>query len=873
MKKIYLLKRCLLYSLLLMVAFANCSKKTGISTPPVTDTPVVKINEEGLVTTIPSFPSADEPVTIIFDATKGNTALFNFGGDVYAHTGVITDQSTGSSDWKYVIGGSFNAPNPALKMTPLGDNKFKISFTPRSFYNVPAGEKILKIAILFRNGDGSIVTRNKDNSDIYIPLYEKGSIAVRFTSPQLEPTFSPTPSLNAQAVGNEITVSAKASKAGSLTLSLNGAPFASVANDSVITGKAKIITSGTQEIKVVAVEGGKTVESSFSFIVLGEAVTANLPSGAKDGVAFINGGTSAIVTLTAPGKENAVLIGDFSDWKVENKYFMKRTPDGKKWWIQVDGLDPAKEYAYQFIVDGRIKVADPYSEKVLDPNNDGFIPSSVYPNLKKYPTGKTTGIVSVMQGNAPTYNWKVSNFNRPEKKNLVIYELHLRDFIAAHNFNTLADTLDYLSNLGVNTIELLPVSEFEGNNSWGYNPSFYFAPDKYYGTKNALKSFIDGAHQRGIAVVMDMVLNHSFGQSPMVQLYFNASAGKPESSNPWFNVEPTHPYNVGYDFNHESPDTKYFVKNVIEFWITEYKLDGMRFDLSKGFTQKNTGTSDAAVGPWGQYDASRIAIWKEYNNFIKSVAPNNFYVILEHFAEAQEEKELANEGMMLWNNINHSMNQSTMGYVQESDFSWGFHTTHGFTQPYNLVTYMESHDEERMMFKNLQYGNSSGSYNVKDLATALKRQEMAAAFFFSIPGPKMMWQFGELGYDISINENGRTGEKPILWNYNTGPRRALYQTFSTLINMKIKNPVFTTTDFDYSLNNEVKYIKLKGADANVVVVGNFGVTAQPASVTFPAGGNWVDQLTGASINVPGGNYSATLAPGEYHLYSNVSLKK
>lgn len=151
---------------------------------------------------------------------------------------------------------------------------------------------------------------------------------------------------------------------------------------------------------------------------------------------------------------------------------------------------------------------------------------------------------------------------------------------------------------------------------------------------------------------------------------------------------------------------------------------------------------------------------------------------------------------------------------------------------------------------------------------------MAAAFFFAIPGPKMIWQFGELGYDKSINQNGRTGEKPILWSYNTGQRRALYNVYSTLINMKIKNAVFTTTNFQHSLNSEVKYIKLIGSDANVVVVGNFGVTPQVASVTFPAGGNWHDQLTGETIHVPGGGaYSATLAPGEYHLYSNVQLKK
>ncbi len=83
-----------------------------------------------------------------------------------------------------------------------------------------------------------------------------------------------------------------------------------------------------------------------------------------------------------------------------------------------------------------IKVADPYSNKILDPANDPSIPASVYPNLKAYPTGKTTGIVSVMQGSPTPYAWQVSNFVKPAQKNLVIYELLPRDFVATHSYQT-----------------------------------------------------------------------------------------------------------------------------------------------------------------------------------------------------------------------------------------------------------------------------------------------------------------------------------------------------------------------------------------------------------------------------------------------------
>jgi 1,4-alpha-glucan branching enzyme len=591
-----------------------------------------------------------------------------------------------------------------------------------------------------------------------------------------------------------------------------------------------------------------------------------LPAGAVDGVTYINNGASAIFNIYAPNKTAISLIGEFNNWQPTA---MNQTPDGTRWWVQIDNLDASKEYAYQYLVNGSLKVADPYCQKVLDPDNDKYITADVYPNLKAYPTGSTTGIVSVMQASPVAYNWKNATFTRPDKKKLVIYELHVRDFIATHNYKTLKDTLSYLSNLGVNAIELMPINEFEGNDSWGYNPNFYFAPDKYYGTKNDLKAFIDECHSRGMAVIQDMVLNHSFGSSPMVQLYFDQATQKPTAASPWFNVDATHPYNVGYDFNHESAATKYFVKNVMKFWMTEYKIDGYRFDLAKGFTQKNNPTD---VNAWTAYDASRIAIWNDYNNFIKSVDNNNFYVILENFATDQEEKEESDNGMMQWNNMNYAFNEGSMGWVPTSDLTSLFFGSHGYTAPDNLVNYAESHDEERLMYKNENFGYASGSYNVKTIATGLKRQELVAAFLLTAPGPKMIWEFGERGYDITIDYNGRTGDKDPHWEYMADPlRKALYNAYAKLIKMKIKNDVFNTSNIQYVAGGYLKSIALTGTGTNVMVVGNFDVVTQTGAVTFPSAGTYYDYMSGASITVPTALTSVTLAPGEYHIYSSTPL--
>ncbi|WP_158828710.1 alpha-amylase family glycosyl hydrolase [Mucilaginibacter lacusdianchii] len=595
------------------------------------------------------------------------------------------------------------------------------------------------------------------------------------------------------------------------------------------------------------------------------SINKDIPANAGDGVTFINSGKSAIFNLYAPSKTSVSLIGEFNNWQPAA---MNKTADGTRWWIQVDNLDPAKEYSYQYYINNSIKVADPYTEKVLDPDNDKYISSDTYPNLKAYPTGSTTGIVSTMQANAATYNWKTSTFTRPEPKNLVVYELLIRDFVATHNYKTLTDTLNYLVNLGVNAVELLPVNEFEGNESWGYNTNYEFALDKYYGTKNEYKAFIDACHAKGIAVIQDIVLEDQFGSSPMVQMYATA-AGSPAADNPWFNTQNMHPYAVGYQLNQQSAATQYYVKNVLKYWLQEYHIDGFRFDQSKAFTQVNS-TTDAA---WSAYDASRVTILKNYNNYIKSIDPGA-YLILEHFAVNQEEAELANQGMIMWSNMNYNANQATMGYNTDWNLAGLFYDQYGFTQPYNRIAYFESHDEERLMFKNEQYGNSYNGYNVKDLPTGLARQEMAAAFLLTPPGPKMLWQFGERGYDISIDNGGRLGNKDPHWEYmSNASRKHLYSTYAKLIKMKINNPVFTTTNFKYNLNGNVKTIQLSGTDGTqVLVAGNFDVAAQTATVTMPSTGVWYDYLTGATVNVSAANYNLSLQPGEFHIYSSVKLK-
>jgi hypothetical protein len=362
-----------------------------------------------------------------------------------------------------------------------------------------------------------------------------------------------------------------------------------------------------------------------------------------------------------------------------------------------------------------------------------------------------------------------------------------------------------------------------------------------------------------------MVLNHSYGESPLVQLYFDSSSGKVSAENPWYNVDSPNPvFSWGYDFDHQSPETQRFVDSVNHYWITEFHVDGFRFDFTKGFT--NT------PGDGSGYDLSRINILNRMANRIWEIK-EDAYVILEHFAVNAEEFELSEEGMMLWGNLNHSYNQSTMGYVDGSDFSQISYKERFWNKPM-LVGYMESHDEERLMYKNLTYGNSSGTYDIQDRNTALGRMELAGVFFFPVPGPRMIWQFGELGYDYSIDYDCRVCSKPIRCDYyDTGLRRRVYQVWSALIDLKVNEPAFNSEDFELYLGDQAKRIEINHVDMDVRIIGNFDVETLGVNPSFSKTGTWYSYFEGDSIQVNDPLETISLEPGEYRLYTSKRLVK
>lgn len=637
--------------------------------------------------------------------------------------------------------------------------------------------------------------------------------------------------------------------------------------------------SGTTPVKQLGVvirsaDGNKKGIEDDSFIpvtdtkyegfVPGEVQMASLPSGVLEGINVVDNSTVTLVLYdkdnTGARKDFAYVVGDFNDWTLSNddKSQMYRDDAAGCWWITLSGLEATREYAFQYYVgtaDGEtIRLADAYAEKILDPDNDQYIPASTYNEDMTYPEGGR-GIVSTFKIEKDNYAWKVTDFKIAGPEQLVIYELHLRDFTASSDLNGAMERLDYLTGLGVNAIELMPVQEFDGNDSWGYNPCFFFAMDKAYGTKQMYKQFIDACHERGMAVILDVVYNHATGNHPFAKLYWDGAKNQTAANNPYFNVEAPHPYSVYHDFNHESELVRKFVKRNLQFLLEEYKLDGFRFDLTKGFTQRNCNESTTS-----NYDASRVAILTDYHAAIREVKEDAF-VVLEHFCDTKEEQELAEDGLHLWRNLNNAYCQSAMGWCSDSAFGGMYEKTPAW------VGFMESHDEERMSYKQSQWGNYDLQTN---LGNRMKQLEVNTAFCLTVPGPKMIWQFGELGYDVSIDENGRTGRKPLHWEYlDDADRKALHDTYAELMQLRNANPELFDSSalFDWDVNDtseaawnsKCRWLSIESTTGKrLVVVGNF--TDKEKEADFPgAADSWSNYFTGESlsggkVNVPAHGY-------------------
>ena len=787
--------------------------------------------------------------------------------------------------------GSWESSSEVQKLTNNGDGTYSFTMVPTNFYGAT---NITRAGILVKAKDG---TDNKKTQDMF---FDVGKVAIDVLSHTnfplvVESNTNTSIQVELKSSGSPIPASFVAYYNNAQIA--NGMGFTSYSFDLNVTQSGTLKIVGTDDVW-----SEKTNESAEIEIAVEVAPTVPqqaIPTGLQEGINYHTDTSKATLVLNAPNKDYVYVAGSFNNYTTSSTYLMKKDPSSNMFWLELTGLTPGEIYHYQYWVydttpvansPAVVKTADPYSTLVLSPFDDDYIPATSYPNLPAYPTGQERE-VTVLQTAQTAYNWQVPNFQKPAKEDLVIYEVLIRDFDANRSFQDLIDRVSYFKNLNINAIQLMPVMEFEGNESWGYNTAFHMALDKFYGTPEKFKELVDTFHQNGIAVILDLAINHAFGRAPGIRLWMDDADGNgwgdPSSENPYFNKEAKHSYNVGSDFNHQSTMTKNFTKRVIKHWIEEYNIDGFRWDLTKGFTQNCTANDEGCTG---NYQADRVAVLKEYADYSWSLDANH-YVIFEHLGGDTEEKEWADyklsegKGIMLWGKMTEPYNQLSMGHNSNNSIARMRAESRGFSGK-RLVGYPESHDEERLMYKNMLYGNSTQSgHNVKNLNVALSRMSAIGAVSLLVPGPKMIWHFGELGMEQSINtcNNGTVGDckldtKPQpQWANNwlaDTQRKKIYDDWSRMNDLKQNNPVFrgNSSISPLTQNNLVQrvyiYDNLLSNLKNVVILANFDVTTQSVTVDFPYTGTWYNLMDNSNFNVSSTNQSVTLAPGEFKVYGN-----
>jgi glycosidase len=804
----------------------------------------------------------------------------------------------------FAVVGNWGLDDGVGLMTNNGNGTWSTTITPSVYFNLTATQQsnATRLGMVFRNATGTQTLKKPTTCSDFI--FNVGS----FQTTLITPTENSTSFI--ASGGSRSVQASNTNGVANYNLKANGVSINTATNTTFYSYTHSGITQN-QNYELEVTQGLSVQVKKFYVIVDPGTISEALPSSSlEDGINYnTSDATKATLVLTAPGKDFVYVAGSFNNWQPNLNYAMKKDPTTSKFWLELTGLTPGVDYSYQYwVVDNTpttnspklVKTADPFSTLVLSPFDDPYIPATSYPNLPPYPAGQEREVTVLKTGQTP-YNWQVTNFTKPKKDDLVVYEVLVRDFDTHRTFQDLIDKIDYFKNLKINAIELMPVMEFEGDEGWGYNPSFHLALDKFYGPADKLKELIDLCHQNGIAIILDVALNHAFGRNPMDRMWMSDPDGDgwggPATDNPYFNVTATHSYGVGNDFNHSSAYTKYYVKRVLKQWIQEFKIDGFRWDLTKGFTQNCTG-NDACTN---SYQQDRVDILKEYADYSWSLDPYH-YAIFEHLGADNEEQQWANyrinetpsKGVMMWGELYTAYKDLARGSA--ADISRMGAVSRGFTAK-RLMGYPESHDKERIMYEAITFGVAGTTSPLNNLNNSLGRMSAIGATSILIPGPKMIWHFAELGMNNSIFScnNGtlntdydggtpagdcKLDTKPQpQWTNNwlgVTQRAQIYNDWSRFIDLKKTQPVF---EGGYSISPDASnYLKQRiyvydtslptTEIRNVVILANFSTETQTINPNFYTTGMWFNLMDNSPYFVSNATDPISLGAGQFRVFGD-----
>lgn len=534
--------------------------------------------------------------------------------------------------------------------------------------------------------------------------------------------------------------------------------------------------------------------------------------------------------LFAPYNKGAALIGEFSNWE---EIPMKKGKDGY-FRTQVDLTDGT--YQYKFKVQSKswflepdqwIEVVDPYATDIDNPTQNGVI------RLKD-------GEVIV-----DDYVWQHDDVPLPPDHQLVIYEMHVADFsggeddkFARGQFKHVLEKLDYLCELGVNAIELMPVKEYPGDYSWGYNPRYFFAMESSYGSTADMKRLIDQCHARGIRVLIDGIYNHSEAASPLTQIdhdywYHHAPRDPDNNWGPEFNYE-------HYDENLDVRPAWQFIGDAVKFWIEEYHVDGIR------------------------YDAARQIANYDFMNWIveqskKHAGAKPFYNVAEHIPESPAITGVDGPMDGCWHD---SLYHCVLEHICGDTFDLERLKDaidckrQGFLGVTNVVNYLTNHDHNHVMVE-------LGDREIFGEA-AFKRAKLGAVLVMTAIGVPLIWMGEEFGeYKPKTPESAK-----IDWTLlGNDENRSLFEYYKGLIHLRKTNGALFSENIDFFHEDPesqvLAYVRWNDEGSRVVVVANFSdnFLAGYTVLNFPENGTW-HEWTG-DFDLESGDNQLMIDLGEY----------
>ncbi|MBF2019405.1 MAG: alpha amylase C-terminal domain-containing protein [Hydrococcus sp. C42_A2020_068] len=511
--------------------------------------------------------------------------------------------------------------------------------------------------------------------------------------------------------------------------------------------------------------------------------------------------------LFAPYNKEAALIGSFSNWEA-----IPMEKDDKGYFrTNVELEDGSYQYKFRirskswfFEPDQLVDVIDPYATDVDEPNQNGVI------------------CIKNGQKIVDTYVWQHDDKPLPPDHELVIYEMHISDFSGGEDdpnprgtYKHVIEKLDYLCELGINAIELMPLKEYPGDYSWGYNPRHFFATESSYGSTEQLKRMIDECHARGIRVIIDGIYNHSEAESPLTQIdhdywYHHSPRDLDNNWGPEFNYE-------HYDENLDVKPAWQFIGDTVRFWIEEYHIDGIRYDAARQIANYDFMN-------WIVQEAKKTAGMKP------------FYNIAEHIPETPNITNLDGPMDGCWHeSFYHAVKEHVCGDTFDlerlKDAIDG--KRQGFMGVTNIVNYVTNHDHDRLMVE-------LANRDIFDEA-AFKRVKLAAVLLMTAVGIPMIWMGEEFGeYKPKTIEKSK-----IEWSLlENALNRGFFEYYKGLIHLRQNNHALYTENIDFFHEDPeskvLAYTRWNDEGSRIVVVASFSdnYLAGYQVPHFPANGTW-----------------------------------